>query len=323
MNEVDANLTIFVRWALSEPLGRQTLFFQKTSGRHVEDDEAREKLTAVWYNMFLERRDDYLTERIWKYMQSSKNNMCKVEITFNNDKPDANLKDGKIILPLSFLQNLDKDKKLRKEISKNINKELEHLKKTGDKIDEAHLVAIARKLRSTKNITKWQQNGIVAALNKWNKGNELKTSLDEKIFRELYQKELQKEKEITEEDATPPIYPFELSSRFLFMWQNIAIYYPEVRKIYIFAYSKGINQPPCNLKSSLSFFSKKLSFQLDNSFSDSVFKTLELLEKAAEKAAERSERESKPNDHLCPKWKMALSSLEKYEQKTKGKGQCQ
>jgi len=277
----------FLRWAVTEPSGRQIFSFKKKKKGELEDDRKAELISAIWYNLFLENREHYLTERVWKYMYKKVNDKEKNPIrmhfifsfpddskngieTRNNDSQGMSYNFDK-----KFLQELDSERtiyNLLAEEAEKIKKDIKNVKKKYKPatINE-NVIKVVRYLRSWKGnnkennkkkgikIINLQEAGIKRMIKRWTEDdNDVGRELF-KCFKLFYNDEMKDQQEKLnlnnkgiKIDPKQILYYYELASKFLFMWQNIAVFYPDVKILHVFSYI-SVNR---RYRSSLHFFFK-------------------------------------------------------------------
>jgi hypothetical protein len=279
LENYNANEVGFLRWAVTEPSGRQTFSFKKENGSKLVDDQEAKLISAIWYNLFLENREHYLTERVWKYMEKKVNNEEKNPIrmhfvfSFLDDLNNRITSRNKNSQGLSynfnkkFLQELDSNRKINsllkeeaKKIKKKIRDEDEKFKSV---IINENVLESVRYLHSWKEkennrkIIDCQEEGIKKTIRCWTEDDKKVGPELSKCFKLFYNDEIKyqrKKLNLNNIDATIDpkkiLYYYEVASKFLFMWQNIAIFYPDVKTLHVFAYIL-VNR---RFRSSLHFF---------------------------------------------------------------------
>jgi len=214
----------FSRWAVASSEGRQSYFFKVTQDESYKlnpDIETKNK-AKIWLYVFPDHREDYLIERIWKHMASINDySQLSLRIKFMDLTPCFSGKDTNwnIKLPEKFLKCFEGAPITRITKSK-IN--------LSQKNEEAVIVKAARVLRYDKNLNKTQSEGIRSAYKEWIENTTLKKPLTN-IFQQLYGSGLH------------PLKNPEESLRFLFMWQNFSIVFPDFQDVSLYFFKSFEN----------------------------------------------------------------------------------
>lgn len=296
-----AEKVVYLRWAVTDPTGRQALFFKAgRRNRGLDYDEEGEFLSSVWYNLFLENREHYLTEHIWKYIEACVKNTDRTQehfiFRFTGEGPqttDAGV--NLLVLPVDLLPTLDPDSTIHNKLTGELPRGELGQKDLYDKI-----MSTVRRMRYTpdvpqqlkkgkeeEGVVQLQRKGIRKAIKKWVKDRESREKSSENYgwsyldqwFEKFYGHKIRKSSsaELVKEVDADPVIHYELASNFLFGFQNIAILFPNAQEMHVFAYA-ALNGEE---RSSVTFFfksSKKEQFSPDTR--DKIFSFLRDIESA-------------------------------------------
>jgi hypothetical protein len=297
----------YLRWAITSPTGRQALYFKKNQSR-LEYDNEGELISSVWYNLYLENREHYLTERVWLYMLDNGKNKKREHfiINFYDDKgitPATKEDDPQAIiftLSSNFLSVLNKNGKIRERLLQKEKSDALSLR--------TEILPIVREIRTGQEVLNLQKEGINKALELWVVDRTLCRELN-KCFNLFYMKRTNEE----ESSELIPISKHKLASQFLFMFQNIAIFCPEVKLVHLFSYS--YISAKRKRKSAFVFFFKEIGNR-HNLFtcSNKLFDLLTNIESAVRIKKIKKEY---PDTVSFPLWSSAFSRLQKKEIKKK------
>lgn len=338
----------FLRWAVTEPSGRQTFSFMKANDEKLADDQKAELISAIWYNLFLENREHYLTEREWKYMDKKvtdeEKNPIRMHFVFafpddlKNGITSRNKGSQGLLYNFNkkFLQELDSERKIYDLLAKEAEKIKNEIKNVKEKFKPAtineKIIKTVRYLQSwkgnnkenNKKIIDFQEAGIKRTIKMWTEDDEEVGQELSKCFKLFYYDEIESQR--TKLNLGEPnwngiiaskqiLYYYEIASKFLFMWQNIAIFYPDVKILHVFAYI-SVNR---RFRSSLHFFFKDEDNSIHNNESD-IFNLLSDIESAVPSCnLERKENE-KNLTKKYPLWSRDFNKLNDISKKNKKKG---
>ena len=285
----NADMVGYLRWATTDSTGRLARYFQKQTetGSKLAPDRDGEFISTIWYKLFLKNREHYLTERVWNYMINKRNRQCIIINLDGIKRPASHRSFAKFrvfTFPSTFLYNLDKNASIRKHLILEAQNIKSKLKTSTGKTQESQMgkklltELIMRKVRDAQvnqDLFSWQQRGIKYALAQWIEEEGLGKELS-KCFKLLY----------GNETHDSPILNFEPASQFLFMFQNLAVFCPEVKVVCLFAYTSATKNP--TKRSSVTFFFKEArDHQALISCSDKIFAFLADIESVPNKTNQK------------------------------------
>ena len=316
LSQYGADQIAYLRWATTDPTGRHALYFKKSypqSEPKLKYDSDGELISIIWYNLYLENREHYLTERAWMRMLDEGNKKVREHFVINFDglEGTSSPKEGDKAQPVvftfssNFLSVLDKNGKMRKRLlnSKAKNKKII--------ISPTNILPKVREIRAEQKVLNWQREGIRKALELWLINELLRGELN-RCFNLFYPKKEARRDKVSE---FIPIFRYELASQFLFMFQNIAVFCPEVRVLHLFSYISANRKR----KSALVFFYKKNEKQKNLIFhSHRLFDLLADVESAAPNKKEDREQ---PDTVSFPLWSSAFSRIPEKKEKDKKKNE--
>ena len=201
----------FVSWTSTNSEGRITRVWNQNGSR----DEEKERIIKIWTFIFPEMREDYLVEKIWKWMNEKKRKTSYKLLIHFCDKCEITSTENQIHINIDFLKRLNGDelregieKKYREIYNRDYGKNILFLK-------------AARILKYDLEFNRKQINGIDKGYSWWvrpAKGREEKADSLSIFFAQL------------NGVADASRYTYKARS-FLTMWQNFSIIFPEYKYI--------------------------------------------------------------------------------------------
>ncbi|NQT80782.1 MAG: hypothetical protein HQ555_10390 [Candidatus Aminicenantes bacterium] len=216
----------FVSWTSTNSEGRITRVWK----RNGSEDEEKERILKIWSFIFPEIREDYLVEKIWKWMnEKKKRNKTRhnllIHFCSGCDRKSA---ENELHVNIDFLERLNGN-----ELKAGIEKKYEEIYRHGFDKNILYLKA-ARILKYDSGFNRKQINGIDKGFSWWvkqAKGHEEKADSLSNFFRLL------------NGVADPSRYPNKARS-YLTMWQNFSIIFPDYKYVDLSFYIPNIKRNP-------------------------------------------------------------------------------
>lgn len=315
LSRYNADKVGYLRWAITDPTGRQALYFKKHNQKSkLEYDYKGELISSIWYYLFLQNREYYLTERVWKYTEKENQIRKHIIIDFDSSAgrdPETVFSQCKYFnFPSTFLNDLLEKKHNILEELESIVKEIivemearpEQQKLTAqEKMN--YIMPKIREIQVNGKMLVWQQEGIRNALKEWLKQKDTLGKILDECFKCFYPEKIEKRENLANKPI--PIFKYESASQFLSMFQNIAIFCPGVKVLHLFSYT-SVNK---RLKSSLTFFYNDKNLLLSSD--DKIFNILNDIESAVPYIL----NQKKSNTWSYPLWSFAFNRLPEKKRK--------
>lgn len=194
----------FTSWTFTQPEGRMTNVWHST----MEVDTDMSRLVRIWSFIFPELREDYLVERIWKWMISRNMDRNFLSICFC-DNPTKGSGDHEICIKSEFKDVLE-----GKHLKDTIDDKCQAMETIYSEIEPlAFNLKIARILKHNSNFVRTQIDGIDKAFSMWITNTQIREKLDP-LLNQLYGRD------------NPTRYPLD-ARKFLTMWQNFSVISPD------------------------------------------------------------------------------------------------
>jgi len=211
----EPNCVFFTAWTFTNPEGRLSYIFKKNKGesKNFNLDNERWAISRLWQFIFQDMREDYLVEKMWRWMAENEQDSYKLKFLFKEPNTKSNYKDY-IIINKSFIKSLKGDE-LRRKINDRIqDKSVINNKHLG------YLLKYARILRYTPEFNNCQIGGINEGFSKWVNSNENEKRYLNRLFKMFYSKK------------NPERNPIE-AQNYLTMWQNFSLVFPDFESVII------------------------------------------------------------------------------------------
>jgi hypothetical protein len=229
--------------------------------------------------LFLQNREYYLTERVWKYSEKDRQVRKHIIIDFNGGKginyARAFPQCEKFIFPNNYLHDLDDKNKILKELKSRAKEIINNINPNELSTHKPikPIMASIREIQANGRMIVRQREGIKNGLKNWLERKDTLGRMFDGCFKCFFPEIIRRRDEDVEKKPIP-IFRHESALQFLFMFQNIAIFCPEVKVLHLYSYI-SVNK---KRKSSLSFFFKNQNMQLSRD--DEIFNILSDIESA-------------------------------------------
>jgi len=191
---------LFSRWALASPDGRQMFCYKPTDIGFTNRDYNTENKAKIWLYTFPDHREEYLIERVWKWMATQEKELFEVSIIFSKNQTPSfvNSEDkSTIILKENFLEDFEGNTFEYRMIEEGTD--------LNNRCAEEILLGLAMRMRYDKHVNENQFKVLRNAFKSWVKERQNKQPLNG-FFNLLY-------------GIEEPLDNPDQANRFLFMWQ--------------------------------------------------------------------------------------------------------